>query len=140
MGDHLRHGRHLSVTATQERAAALPGPGEAICSLDALPEGEARPFLVRNPSGRTCEIVLLRRGTGVVAYENSCPHTGMTLDGGSAEFMALDGTHLLCLMHGAEFQPEDGLCIAGPCLGDRLRPVPVRIAAGRVILLPPSAG
>jgi len=117
----------------------VAGPGEAICRLDDLPEREGKPFLVRNPAGRSVDIVLVRRGDEVFGYVNACPHTGMMLDGGSNEFMTLDQTHILCLIHGAEFQLHDGLCISGPCFGDSLWRVPVTVEDGQVILQPPGS-
>ena len=37
-------------------------------------------------------------------------------------------------MHGAEFTIAEGKCIAGPCLGDHLQPVPVRIEGDMVLV------
>jgi nitrite reductase/ring-hydroxylating ferredoxin subunit len=32
------------------------------------------------------------------------------------------------------FEPEEGLCIAGPCSGARLRALPIRVTSGYVLL------
>jgi nitrite reductase/ring-hydroxylating ferredoxin subunit len=37
------------------------------------------------------------------------------------------GEYILCLNHDARFRVEDGVCIGGPCLGQRLKPVTVRV-------------
>jgi nitrite reductase/ring-hydroxylating ferredoxin subunit len=37
-------------------------------------------------------------------------------------------------MHGALFDMESGLCVAGPCAGLELRSLPVRVAHGYVML------
>jgi nitrite reductase/ring-hydroxylating ferredoxin subunit len=41
---------------------------------------------------------------------------------------------LLCASHGALFEKEQGLCIAGPCAGKSLKPVPLRIEQGCALL------
>ena len=42
--------------------------------------------------------------------------------------------YLHCDGHGALFRVEDGVCVDGPCVGERLAPVPVRVADGMVCL------
>ena len=34
---------------------------------------------------------------------------------------------LICAVHGATFNQTDGLCVAGPCRGEHLRAVAVRV-------------
>jgi nitrite reductase/ring-hydroxylating ferredoxin subunit len=41
---------------------------------------------------------------------------------------------ILCASHGALFERDGGLCIAGPCAGKRLIAVPVRIEGDYVLL------
>lgn len=110
-----------------------PRQDRTICRLDALAEGETRGFTIERTEGRQ-EIFLLRRGGGVVAYVNSCPHRGSPLDWVPDRFLSADGRHFLCATHGALFRIEDGVCIAGPCVGASLRPVPVEIRDGAVVL------
>jgi nitrite reductase/ring-hydroxylating ferredoxin subunit len=38
----------------------------------------------------------------------------------------------MCAAHGAIFEIETGICVAGPCPGARLRPLPVRLSSGLV--------
>jgi nitrite reductase/ring-hydroxylating ferredoxin subunit len=52
---------------------------------------------------------------------------------GCREFLSYDRRHILCTMHGALFEKETGLCVAGPCLGRSLIAVPARIEDGCVI-------
>ena len=40
-------------------------------------------------------------------------------------------------VHGASFELEGGLCVAGPCRGDALRPVAVEVRDGQVWLASP---
>jgi nitrite reductase/ring-hydroxylating ferredoxin subunit len=71
---------------------------------------------------------------GVSAYLNTCPHTGAPLNWQPNQFFDLDQQHLFCSLHGALFRPEDGYCIAGPCKGKSLTPLPVTIEDGQVRL------
>ena len=52
----------------------------------------------------------------------------------ATRFLTSDGALILCSSHGALFEPEQGLCIAGPCRGARLRALPLRLTAGYVLL------
>jgi nitrite reductase/ring-hydroxylating ferredoxin subunit len=87
--------------------------------------------------GRTTKFRLECRGRGVEgfvvnhdgeyhAYVNRCPHVGTPLDLWPNEFFTEDGRLLVCSTHGAVFTPSTGACVAGPCAGDRLQPLPVR--------------
>ena len=49
------------------------------------------------------------------------------------------GRHVVCSAHGARFRAEDGFCVSGPCAGDSLEAVPVRMEDG-VVLVPADAG
>jgi nitrite reductase/ring-hydroxylating ferredoxin subunit len=59
------------------------------------------------------------------AYLNECRHRALPLDLGAPSPMSDDGTHLLCHQHGALYRLDDGLCVVGPCAGERLTPVAV---------------
>ena len=54
------------------------------------------------------------------AYVNSCRHQSLELDFGDAHFFDDAFDALVCCHHGARYQPESGLCVAGPCAGSRL--------------------
>jgi nitrite reductase/ring-hydroxylating ferredoxin subunit len=69
-----------------------------------------------------------------VAYENSCPHLGSPLDWVPDQFLDLEKRHILCATHGALFRISDGHCLAGPCVGKSLKPVPIRIDRGSIYL------
>ncbi len=90
-------------------------------------------------AGQLQDIFVVRQGDSVFGYLNSCPHTGGPLDWTPDRFLDLDGRYIQCAMHAALFRVEDGRCIAGPCNGDRLTPVPVEVDAG-VVRLDASAG
>lgn len=100
-----------------------------LCRLEEIPDGGARGFSV-GEGPRTVRFFAVRRGDRVFSYWNSCPHVGTPLDWSPDEFLDENGEYLVCSTHGALFQPEDGLCVAGPCQGDRLEPYPVELRDG----------
>jgi len=71
--------------------------------------------------------MLIRHGAQVQAYLNECPHTGAPLDWSPGRFLTVDRKLIQCAMHGAQFRPEDGYCVAGPCAGDQLSAMPIQI-------------
>lgn len=114
---------------------ALSG-ARILCLLEEIPDGGARGF---PPVPGGYGLVAIRRGGAVHVYVNSCPHIGIPLESLPDRF--LDGTrrHLVCTAHGALFRVEDGFCVSGPCAGDALEAVDVRIEAGAVTV-PGDAG
>jgi nitrite reductase/ring-hydroxylating ferredoxin subunit len=57
------------------------------------------------------------------AFVNTCRHEGRTLDFGDGHFFDETCDALVCVHHGARYQPETGVCFEGPCLGARLTPL-----------------
>ncbi len=106
--------------------------GRILCSLDELAEGEPRGFTLAGEP--PLELILLRRGEGVLAYRNRCPHTGINLEWLPDQFLDHSGRYLQCATHGALFRPEDGYCLRGPCAGDALEALPVVVKEGQVVL------
>ena len=93
-------------------------PTEAEADVDGTPES----------------LLLLRTGDRVRAWLNICPHAGRRLDWAPGKFLVSKEGHLVCAAHGASFEMEGGLCVAGPCRGDSLRAVPVLTDADGVRL------
>jgi nitrite reductase/ring-hydroxylating ferredoxin subunit len=104
-----------------------------LCRADEVGEGKGRGF--RLGQGTEQLAVFVIRSAGVLrAYVNSCPHIGTPLDWLADRFFDRSGEHLLCGTHGALFRPEDGLCVRGPCYGQRLEPAPIVVAEGEIFL------
>jgi nitrite reductase/ring-hydroxylating ferredoxin subunit len=93
---------------------------ELVAKLSALAEG--RPIACSSSRG---ELIVLRTALGVRAFENRCPHRGTSLDWAPGRFLSPDGAFLQCATHDALFRFDDGLCVAGPCVGDMLTPCAV---------------
>ena len=77
---------------------------------------------------------LVRIGNEAWAYVNRCPHSRFPLNSVPHKFLTSGGELILCSMHGALFDRRTGFCIAGPCAGQSLSAVPVKIEAGFVML------
>ena len=107
-----------------------------ICPLADLQDPGSLGFSLQTSAG-TLELFLVRRGDGVYAYRNNCPHTGAPLDWAPNRFLDMEGELIQCAMHGALFRIETGECLRGPCRGAFLRSLPVTISDGQVFL---SAG
>jgi nitrite reductase/ring-hydroxylating ferredoxin subunit len=71
---------------------------------------------------------------GVAAYINTCPHAGHPLNFRPDRFLTSDRSLILCASHGALFTRDEGLCIAGPCPGQSLTPVPLEVVGEYVML------
>lgn len=100
-----------------------------LCALSDLEENQGRSF--RSPAG---EVILVLRDGQVHAWQNSCPHLGINLEFNPDEFMDCENYYLLCSNHGALFRVEDGYCVGGPCQGESLLAVPIRIDSGEIHL------
>jgi nitrite reductase/ring-hydroxylating ferredoxin subunit len=106
-----------------------------LCRLDELQNPGSRGVTLQQ-ADRLLDVLVVRKGDGVYAYVNSCPHTGSPLDWNEHDFLSLDKHYIQCAMHAALFRITDGLCIAGPCAGAGLASVPVEVESGLVVLSP----
>lgn len=97
-----------------------------LCELSALPLLGARGFDLR---GRGVDdIFVVRRHELLRGYRNSCPHwPGATLPWRKHAYLDHRMDHIVCHGHGAKFTLEEGLCVLGPCLGQRLEAIALRI-------------
>jgi nitrite reductase/ring-hydroxylating ferredoxin subunit len=77
---------------------------------------------------------VLRVGNAYRAYVNRCPHAGHALNFRPHQFLTPDGALIICGSHGALFERDGGLCIAGPCEGKALTSLPIEILGGYVLL------
>ena len=108
-----------------------------ICRVDQLAEGGmAMRFEIAlvQPARQVPCFVIAYEGA-VHAYVNSCPHRGTELDWQPGEVFEETGLYLMCATHGALFEPNSGLCVAGPCHGGRLRSVAIKVVGNDVMLL-----
>jgi nitrite reductase/ring-hydroxylating ferredoxin subunit len=112
---------------------SAPEAGTVLGPLAEVPENDGREYIFGE--GRDAfSLFVVRAGGGVRAYRNVCPHLQMALNFAGDGFMASDGTHLYCPMHGAKFRVEDGHCVEGPPEGDALTAIPVAVEGGRIVV------
>lgn len=107
------------------------------CPLDAIASGRTATFRLRC-GGRDLAGFVVRVDGRWHAYVNRCPHVGTPLDLWPNDFLTEDGRFLVCATHGALFDPATGACLAGPCAGDALTPLPVRREEGAVVVACPD--
>lgn len=96
---------------------------QSITELNALAQQQPAPFSV----GET-DIILIRDGDQVQAFQAKCPHAGAPL----AEGAVCDGK-LICPWHKAVFQLQDGKMCEPLALANLTR-YPVRIEQGKVLV------
>ncbi|HEX9648435.1 MAG TPA: Rieske (2Fe-2S) protein [Alphaproteobacteria bacterium] len=103
-----------------------------LCALDDIADGAARLF--ETEPDRAPDIFVVRKGARAFCYVNDCPHQHLPLDFVPGRFLDLSRRHILCTNHGAWFEIETGACLRGPCRGERLCALAVRIEHGAVWL------
>lgn len=108
--------------------------GTVLARLDDLADGNARLIDLNPDEFPPLTGVLVRQGDTVHGFLNRCPHAGRTLGLGASRLLTPDGELLQCFAHGALFEKETGLCVAGPCMDESLRRLPVAVVAGDVQL------
>jgi nitrite reductase/ring-hydroxylating ferredoxin subunit len=109
-----------------------------LCRVDDIPDGGSRGFAPA--PGAFTGLFAIRRGASVLVYVNSCPHVGLPLDPAPNRFLDAKKAHIVCSAHGARFRIEDGECFSGPCYGESLEAVPVRIDDEGRVIVPAEAG
>jgi nitrite reductase/ring-hydroxylating ferredoxin subunit len=112
-------------------------PASLLCRLDTIPDGGITAIEdVAAVDGES--VIVERHGDAVRAWLNVCPHAGRRLDYAPGQFLRKDEL-LICAVHGASFDRRDGICVAGPCRGEHLRVLAVRVEGGEVWLAPAPA-
>lgn len=121
---------------TEDTAAAaepIVKPGDALCRLDELENPGSRGFVMLR-DGEEEEIFIVRDGEEVFGYVNVCPHRFLPLNWKPNVFLNFQKTRILCVVHAATFDMRDGSYLGGPCPGQDLETVPLRIENGVILL------
>jgi nitrite reductase/ring-hydroxylating ferredoxin subunit len=110
-----------------------------ICAAESIAPGGAKAFslsrVTETGEGRPFPIVIIRTAADdYVGYVNTCPHEDLWLNIGTGEFFNPERTFLKCGRHGANFEIDTGLCVAGPCKGKSLEPIALAVIDGEVCL------
>ncbi|MFT0174034.1 Rieske (2Fe-2S) protein [Paraburkholderia mimosarum] len=97
-----------------------------LCELRALPAVGARGFDLRGHG--VDDIFVVRRHGLLRGYRNSCPHwPGSTLPWRKHGYLDSAMQYIVCHGHGARFTLDAGRCVRGPCVGQTLEAIPLRI-------------
>jgi nitrite reductase/ring-hydroxylating ferredoxin subunit len=104
----------------------------ALCRLEEIADPGTKGFQFREGDALFAGFVV-RRGDAVAGYVDSCPHAGWPLALAPDRYLTREKDLILCSGHGALFRPEDGVCVAGPCAGNRLAAWPVTVVGGEVV-------
>lgn len=108
----------------------------ALCpSAELLDSGRAHVFDMIE-FGRAVRGFVVRYEGKLIAYVNRCAHVPTEMDWQPGEFFDDSRHYLICSMHGAVYQPTDGKCVGGPCVGARLMPLRVEEQDGQVYWYP----
>ncbi len=110
-----------------------PGIGDVLCSIDDIENGEAKELSFRSRN-ELYDIFIQKHDGNIYAYVNVCPHAGTPLNMEEGRFMEKSGKYLMCHTHGALFQLDDGLCVAGPCNGARLQAVAIKVEKSLILV------
>lgn len=106
-----------------------------LCHLDAVLPGTSLGFSL----GRfgNDDFFLVNKSGKIFGYRNSCPHwPGSTMPHKRHQYLDDSASLIVCSGHGARFDIESGICVAGPCIGEYLTAVNINIGAdGNIYLL-----
>ena len=134
--------------AESEDFEPLVQAGHLICSSESLIDGgDGFRFQVRTSDiaqsvggvdhriDETLPAFLIRYDGMAHAYLNRCAHVAMELDWQPGKFFTQDKTALICASHDAQYLPDTGECISGPCpRGATLIKLDVEEKEGKIFL------
>lgn len=89
-----------------------------LCELQDIEENSAKGFQQEGQN-----LFAVQKDGQVYVYRNLCPHLNVSLEWEPDQFLDDEKTFIQCSTHGALFHIENGQCIQGPCLGDKLEAV-----------------
>ncbi len=100
-----------------------------LCKYAELTEVDSREFVISEFSPER-NIFIVRNYGNTVAYENSCPHNSAPLNWLEDVFLTQEKDYIECVNHGALFEIDNGECIYGPCVGQSLKKINIKIDDG----------
>lgn len=107
--------------------------GRVVARVDDLQSGSVKKFWLICQKYRLDAFLVNDQGN-YHAYVNRCRHMATPLDFVRNEFLSDDRRFLQCYTHGALYEIATGECIAGPCKGELLYRLPVRVDRGDVLV------
>lgn len=110
----------------------------AVGRLDELEDPGCREFSIGSGDWPFRGFVV-RKGDAVYAYQNFCMHVGHPLNYKPDSFLTRNNELIICASHGALYEIDTGLCVAGPCPGKKLRAVHAELVDGVVVVEGPDS-
>ena len=110
--------------------------GRVIACVDEMRPGSVKKFWLICQKCRIDGFLVNYKGD-FHAYVNRCRHMTTPLDFVRYQFFTEDGQHLICMTHGAIYDPRSGLCLDGPCKGLSLYRLAVFVDRGEVLVACP---
>ncbi len=114
------------------QSESRPG-GRVIARAEEIAPGSVKKFWLICQKHRV-DAFLVNHDNQFHAYVNRCRHMTTPLDFVRDQFFSEDGRHLMCYTHGALYEPATGICVEGPCKGESLYRLPVRVEQGDVLV------
>ena len=96
--------------------------------------GKGLRFDVKSKTGEVAPAFVISFDAQFFAYLNKCGHIAVQLDYMPGEFFGDDGQTLICATHGAEYAPDTGACLGGPCYGVGLEALRISEQSGQLYL------
>ena len=107
--------------------------GRVVARVGDLSPGSVKKFWLICQKYRLDAFLINDRGS-FHAYVNRCRHMPTPLDFVRDEFISDDGRYLRCYTHGALYEFATGFCVDGPCKGESLFRLPVRVEHDEVLV------
>jgi nitrite reductase/ring-hydroxylating ferredoxin subunit len=107
-----------------------------LCESSALRECDGSVTFEVIEWGRVVPAFALRFDNQAVAFVNRCAHVPAEMDWQAGQFWDQDKRFIICSVHGALYEPSDGRCVGGPCVGARLTPITLQERGGQVYWYP----
>lgn len=96
-----------------------------ICKSEALLEKSIGVRFSVPELGENLSAFIVRFQNKPYAYLNRCAHLPIEMDWNEGDFFTREKDFLICATHGAQYEPQSGLCVLGPCQEKRLGPIEV---------------
>lgn len=125
--------RYLFLRDRRRMERESTSAGRVIARVDEMRPGSVKKFWLICRKYRIDGFLINYRGD-FRAYVNRCRHMTTPLDFVRYQFLTEDGRHLICMTHGALYDPASGLCVEGPCKGLALYPLPVLVEGEEVLV------
>lgn len=103
-------------------------PAKKLCLLDDIQNSQAREFIL----GSETRLFVVRDCDEFYGYINQCPHLNWPLNISPSGFLDSDKNYIQCANHMALFEIQTGLCVAGPCVKQALKPVTLSIKSNEL--------